>query len=123
MHEFAFALDIFEITEKTAKKYNAKKVTTIFLEIGELTLIVPELLKESFKIITKGSIVDGAKLNIQILPGQIKCRNCNNTSNVIITKESKLTGLQLFKCEKCESINTEIIEGKKMNIKNIKIQE
>ncbi len=123
MHEFAFASDIFEIVKKTAYKYKAKKVSTVFLEIGALTLIVPELLKESFKIVTIGSIVEEALLDIEIIPGQIRCMDCDSISNVKITKESQLTGLQLFQCEKCNSMNTRIIEGKKVNIKNIRIQE
>jgi hydrogenase nickel incorporation protein HypA/HybF len=123
MHEFAFAYNIFKVAETTALKYNAKKISEVFLEIGELTLIVPELLKKSFEMATKGSIAEGAKLNIKILPGKIKCRDCNKISEVSLTREAQLTGLQLFRCKYCKSNNTEIIEGKKANVKNIKIQE
>jgi hydrogenase nickel incorporation protein HypA/HybF len=123
MHEFAFAYNIFQVAESTAKKYNAKSITKVFLEIGELTLIVPELLKKSFKMATHGSIAEGAELEITFTPGKIKCNECGKTSEVSITKEAKLTGLQLFECKHCGSKNTEIIEGKKANVKNIKIQE
>jgi len=123
MHEFAFAYNIFKVAEATALKYNAKKITEVLLEIGELTLIVPELLQRSFEMATKGSIAEGAKLNIAMTPGKVKCRNCNKISEVSLTQEAQLTGLQLFKCFHCESNNTEIIEGKKANVKNIKIQE
>ena len=123
MHEFAFAYNIFKVAEATAIKYNAKKITEVILEIGELTLIVPDLLRRSFEIATKGSIAEGAKLNIKIIPGQVKCRECNKISEVSLTEEAQLTGLQLFRCKHCGSNNTEIIEGKKANVKNIKIQE
>jgi hydrogenase nickel incorporation protein HypA/HybF len=123
MHEFSFAYNIFKVAEATAIKYNAKKITEVFLEIGELTLIVPDLLRRSFEIATKGSIAEGAKLNIQILPGKIRCRECDKISEVTLTNEAQLTGLQLFRCTHCGSNNTEIIEGKKANVKNIKIQE
>ncbi|KKK42753.1 hypothetical protein LCGC14_1061600 [marine sediment metagenome] len=123
MHEFSFALNIFRVAEATAKKHNAKKITEVLLEIGELTLIVPHLLQRSFEMATKGSIAEGAKLTILITPGKVKCRECNKTSPVTITKEAQLTGLQLFDCFHCGSNNTEIIEGKKANVKNIKIQE
>lgn len=123
MHEFAFAYNIFKVAETTALKYNAKKISEVFLEIGELTLIVPELLKKSFEMATKGSIAEGAKLNIKIIPGKIKCRECNKISEVSLTREAQLTGLQLFRCKYCKSNNTKIIEGKKANVKNIKIQE
>jgi hydrogenase nickel incorporation protein HypA/HybF len=104
-------------------KYGAQKITEVYLEIGELTLIVPELLKQSFKMATTGSIAEGAELRIEILPGKIRCRECDKVSTVTLTEEAQLTGLQLFQCKYCKSKNTEIIEGKKANVKNIKIQE
>jgi hydrogenase nickel incorporation protein HypA/HybF len=123
MHEFAFAYNIFQVAEETAKKYNAKKITEVLLEIGELTLIVPDLLKKSFEMATQGSIAEGAKLIIEMVPGEIKCRNCGKVSKVSLSEEAKLTGLQLFQCRYCESKNTEILSGKKANVKNIRIQE
>ncbi|MFX1558314.1 MAG: hydrogenase maturation nickel metallochaperone HypA, partial [Promethearchaeota archaeon] len=66
MHEFSFAYNIFKVAEATALKYNAKRITEVYLEIGELTLIVPELLKQSFKMATAGSIAEGAELKIEI---------------------------------------------------------
>lgn len=123
MHEFSFAMNIFKVAEATAIKYNAKKITEVLLEIGELTLIVPELLQRSFEMATKGSIAEGAKLTITITPGKIQCRDCSKISEVTLTRDAQLTGLQLFQCSHCQSNNTEIIEGKKANVKNIKIQE
>lgn len=122
MHEFAFAYDIFKIAEATAVKYKAKKISEVILEIGELTLIVPELLRRSFEIATAGSIAEGAFLNIQIVPGKIRCRECNKISFITLTEEAHLTGLQLFRCTFCESPNTEVIDGRKANVKNIKIE-
>ncbi|MBY9014752.1 MAG: hydrogenase maturation nickel metallochaperone HypA [Candidatus Lokiarchaeota archaeon] len=123
MHEFSFAYDIFKIAEATAIKHNAKKISEVHLEIGELTLIVPDLLKRSFEMATTGSIAEGAELVIELLPGKIKCRDCGKNSSVTLSEESYLTGLQLFQCKHCQSKDTEIVEGKKANIKNIKIQE
>jgi hydrogenase nickel incorporation protein HypA/HybF len=123
MHEFSFAMSIFKVAEATALKYNAKKITEVLLEIGELTLIVPELLQRSFDMATRGSIAEDAKLTITMTPGKIQCRDCSKTSEVTLSKEAQLTGLQLFQCSHCGSNNTEIIEGKKANVKNIKIQE
>ncbi|MHA1294433.1 MAG: hydrogenase maturation nickel metallochaperone HypA [Promethearchaeota archaeon] len=123
MHEFSFAYNIFKIAEATARKYHAKKISEVRLEIGELTLIVPDLLKQSFKMATKGSIAEGAELIITIVPGKIKCRDCGKYGKVTLSEESFLTGLQLFQCQHCGSKNTEVIEGKKANVKNIKIQE
>jgi len=119
MHEFSFAYNIFKVAEATAIKHNAKKITEVHLEIGELTLIVPELLKRSFEMATSGSIAEGAELIIEVLPGTIKCRDCGKSSSVTLSEEAHLTGLQLFQCKHCKSKNTEIIDGKKANIKRL----
>lgn len=123
MHEFSFAYNIFKVAEATARKYNAKKITQVFLEIGELTLIVPQLLKQSFKMATHGSIAEDAELKIEFVPGTIKCRDCGKISTVTLNEEAKLTGLQLFQCHHCKSKDTEILSGKNATVKNIKIQE
>jgi hydrogenase nickel incorporation protein HypA/HybF len=115
-------MSIFKVAEATAIKHGAKQITEVLLEIGELTLIVPELLQRSFEMATSGSIAEGAKLVITITRGKIKCRDCEKISEVILNEEAQLTGLQLFQCSHCLSTNTEIIEGKKANVKNIKIQ-
>ena len=123
MHEFSFAYNIFKVAEATAIKNNAKRITEVLLEIGELTLIVPELLQRSFEMATMGSIAEGAKLTIHVTPGKIKCRDCGKISVVTLTRDAQLTGLQLFQCPHCQSNNTDIVEGKKANVRNIKIQE
>ena len=123
MHEFSFAYQIFKVAEATALKYNSNKITEVHLEIGELTLIVPDLLKQSFKMATTGSIAEDAELVIEVVPGHIKCKDCGKVSTVSLSEESNLTGLQLFQCKHCESKNTEVIDGKKANVRNIKIQE
>lgn len=121
MHEFGFAYNIFKVAEATAIQHKATKITKVLLEIGELTLIVPELLKESFKMAVHGSIAEGAELVIEVLPGKIKCDDCGKISQVSLN-DDHIKGIDLFQCQHCQSKSTQIIEGKKANVKNIMIQ-
>jgi len=122
MHEFGFAYNIFKVAEATAIKYNAKRITKVLLEIGELTLIVPEMLKECFIMATHGSIAEGAELVIEVTPGKIQCQDCDKISLVTL-KDDHIKGIDLFECQHCQSKNTQIVEGKKANVKNIMIEE
>ncbi len=121
MHEFGFAYNIFKVAEATAIQHKATKITKVLLEIGELTLIVPELLKESFKMAVHGSIAEGAELVIEVLPGKIKCDDCGEISRVSLN-DDHIKGIDLFQCQHCQSKSTQIIDGKKANVKNIMIQ-
>ncbi len=71
---------------------------------------------------TTGTIAEGANLNIKIIPGEIQCNNCGKNSVISLKENNFLTGLQLFKCNYCESTDTKIISGKNANVKNIKIE-
>lgn len=84
---------------------------------------MPDLLKKSFEMAVKGSMAEGAELAITVTPGKIKCRECGKEGAVTLNDEAYLTGLQLFQCKHCGSKNTEVLDGKKANVKNIKIQE
>lgn len=83
---------------------------------------MPELLKQSFKIATTGTIAEGANLNIKTIPGEIKCMECDKISTVSLSDSDALAGIQLFQCKHCGASNTQIYSGKKANIKNIKIE-
>lgn len=122
MHEFGFAYNIFKVAEATAIQHKATKITKVLLEIGELTLIVPELLKESFKMAVHGSIAEGAELVIEVLPGKIKCDDCGKISLVSLNEDKHIKGIDLFECQHCKSKSTQIVDGKKANVKNIMIQ-
>lgn len=87
-----------------------------------MTLIVPELLKQSFKIATTGTIAEGAKLNMQVTPAEIQCNNCGKISSISFKETDSLTGLLLFKCKFCDSTDTKIIKGRSATVKNIKIE-
>ena len=139
MHEFNFAYNIFNIAIQTAEKYHAKRIKSAKLEIGDFTLIVPEILQYSFEIVSKGTIAENAKLEIIKMPGILECNNCKNKSELWLydsdgkgeftdDQGNKFTnlaelGITLFKCKKCGSTKTTLIGGKDTKIVNIEIEE
>ncbi len=139
MHEFNFAYNIFNIAIKTAETYRAKKIKSIKLEIGDFTLIVPDILKYSFEIVSKGTIAEGATLDIIKKPGNLRCDNCRHESELWLydsdgkgeftdDQGNKFTnlaelGITLFKCKKCGSTKTTLVGGKNTKIVNIEIEE
>ncbi|MHA1301039.1 MAG: hydrogenase maturation nickel metallochaperone HypA [Candidatus Helarchaeota archaeon] len=125
MHEFATAQKIVRTVVSVAIQNNAKEISEILLELGELTFVNPEQLKFVFKIAADKTIAKNAKLNIVNKPGAIKCKDCGYEGGLKYDEDRpefhSMAALFTLDCPKCGSKNTEIIGGRELTIKNIKV--
>lgn len=76
MHELPVVMDILHVVEEEAAKRSMKKITRIFLVIGELSSIVDESVQMYFEIAAQGSRCEGAKLVFEHRPAMLKCKSC-----------------------------------------------
>ena len=127
MHEFSTAQNIARVCVRVAMQNNAKKITQINLEIGEFTFINPDQLRFVFKIAAQGNdVVKDAYLNITKMPGAIRCNKCGYEGAVTIEEDPKYHTIRNLTfgldCPKCKNNNTELIGGRELNIKDIKVE-
>jgi len=64
MHELHVIRDLFEDLMKLAGQNSASRVTRVFLKMGEFTEINEDILRHFFEERGKGTILEGAALNI-----------------------------------------------------------
>ncbi|MDD2420614.1 MAG: hydrogenase maturation nickel metallochaperone HypA [Heliobacteriaceae bacterium] len=77
MHEYPVTQEIVRIAEESARKYNAVKITKITLVVGELAGFIGESISMYFEIIAKGTMAEGAALEIKPVKAQLKCDRCD----------------------------------------------
>ncbi len=70
MHEMHLIKDLFEDLLKAAKEQKANKVTAVYLRMGKFTEINEENLSFFFKERAKGTLLDGARVNIEKSPNR-----------------------------------------------------
>jgi hydrogenase nickel incorporation protein HypA/HybF len=76
MHELAITQSIVDaITERTG----AAQVKTVRLEIGKLSGVVPDAVRFCFEVVTEGTALQGADLEIAEPAGEAHCRTCRLT--------------------------------------------
>ena len=112
MHELSITQGILDIAIAKAREADAEKVSEINLVIGDAASIVGECVQFCFDFVSKGTIAEGARINFQRIPLQMKCRNCNNVFNP--EKES-------WTCPRCQEWNVEIISGKEFYMESIEV--
>jgi len=71
MHETHLIEPIIKGIAKHAEAEGAKKVTRVQIKVGILTGVKEESFKETFMILSKGTPLEGAKLELIFFPGTI----------------------------------------------------
>jgi len=82
----------------------------LVLQIGELSSMIPQYMKTLYPAATDGTILEGSKLEIEILPGNVLCKACKHVFNLLSEK-----GV----CPVCGRTEFEILGGKEFYIKEI----
>ena len=122
MHEYSVATEIYEVILKTAIKNDAKKVTSVDLELGELTHINPDQLIFCLEIMAEGSLMENATLNLVKIPSKVKCK-CGYEGVLDNKRYPMLSDLAFnLGCPECGNPVPNLISGKEINVRNIKIE-
>ena len=67
MHELAAVQDVLRAVLQAAEEQNARRVTAIALKVGQAYPL--ENLRELITIVAKGTIAEGARLDLEAAPG------------------------------------------------------
>jgi hydrogenase nickel incorporation protein HypA/HybF len=113
MHELGVTENIVNITVAKAGEAQASKVLKINLVVGELSGFVPDCIQFYFDTLSKGTIAQGAVLNFETVPAQLRCRDC---SSVFHPKDT------LWSCPKCGSRSIEIFKGRELYIESVEVE-
>ena len=76
MHEFPITEQIIKIAEEEARKANASRVAKITLVVGDYSGFIGESIQMYFDIISKGTLCDGAVIEIQRVKPKLQCSAC-----------------------------------------------
>lgn len=79
MHETSVAESVLQIISEAARADGFCRVRTVVLEIGQLASVEVDALRFCFDAVLRGSIADGATVEILVVPGQGWCAQCAET--------------------------------------------
>ena len=108
MHEMSLCQNIVAIVAEHA---HDQKVARVRLEIGAFSSVMPEALEFCFDVVAKGTVLEGAVLEIIEIKGRARCQACG--------KEMDLTS-QFDICS-CGSSDIERFHGDELKIKEMEL--
>ncbi len=117
MHEMALTENVVDIVLRNATMADAKEVTRVHLQIGELRDIVEKLMADCFHYVARGTIAENARLEIERIPLIIQCKNCGEKKHLKLhTGDGRITV-----CDKCGTSDFHIIQGNEFLVDDIEI--
>ncbi|MBZ0129611.1 MAG: hydrogenase maturation nickel metallochaperone HypA [Rhodobacteraceae bacterium] len=112
MHEMALAEGVLQIVEDTIRGQNCTRVTAIRLEIGALSHVEPDAMRFCFDAVIRGSVAEGARLEIDTAPGRAWCHNCGH--------EVALPSL-IAACPDCGGFQVQVTGGQELRVKDMEV--
>lgn len=79
MHEMSLCEGVVELVEEEARKGGFSRVRAVVLELGVLGHVEPEAMLFCFEAVSRGTIAEGARLEIERIAGAGWCLDCART--------------------------------------------
>lgn len=111
MHELGIIVHVAKTLEKIAEENQVTQIGSVTLQIGEVSGIVPEYLKDCWVYYRKKlPLLEESEMKIEMLPAVTYCTACRGEY------ETVTYGKQ---CPHCGSYETYLLRGNECNIKEI----
>jgi hydrogenase nickel incorporation protein HypA/HybF len=110
MHELSITRNVVAIVSERAA---GQRVTRVRLEIGRLSAIMPDAIRFCFDLCAKDTLVAGAALEIDEIPGRGHCDDCDAEAVLIVP---------VGRCPACGSRGLKLIAGQEMMIKEMEVE-
>lgn len=109
MHELAVCEAIAGAVSRHAGE---RQVAKVLVQIGHLRQVVPDALQFSWEMMTAGTDLDGAVLEIDSVPATVSCRACGAET----TLDSPLVA-----CGSCSSVEVDLLTGEEFTVVSLEL--
>lgn len=114
MHEMSLAEGVLQIVEDAARGDGGfSRVKTVFIEIGQLSAVEPDAMRFCFDAVTRGTLAEGAQLEVITVAGEGLCFNCHATVPLAALYDP---------CPACGGYPVQATGGTEMRVKELEVE-
>lgn len=121
MHEMSVTQAMLNMALEYA---NGHRITDIYLQVGRMSLIVPESVEFYFEYLSKGTLAEGATLHFEIQPIEMTCTDCGRQANLsdLMDEQPRAIMVQaLARGCQCGSKNLRVTGGTDFNMISLEV--
>jgi hydrogenase nickel incorporation protein HypA/HybF len=114
MHELGICRSLIDVAlAAMAERGTSGPAKSLQVEIGRFTAVVPDSLRFYFDVLSRGTLLEGAELEIESIPLRTRCRSCAQEA------EPELPSLL---CLTCDGV-VEVVAGRELRLVSIDVPE
>lgn len=113
MHEMSLAEGVLQIVEEQARRQSFARVTAIVLEVGQLANVEVDALRFALDVVLRDSVAAGARIEVEELPGQALCLECDAQVRVPALYEA---------CPQCGGYRLKVTGGTELRVKELAVE-
>jgi hydrogenase nickel incorporation protein HypA/HybF len=113
VHELTLCRNLLRILERSAAAEGFARVHSVTLAIGHLSCVDDGALRFGFDVLSRGTLAEGAVLEIDRVPGRARCGACGTPAAV-------LTHLDV--CAVCGGPLQAVTGGDEMLIRHVEVE-
>ncbi len=112
MHELGITQNIVDVAAQHATAQGAKRVTSLSVQIGALSGVIPEAVEFAFEACSQGTLLEGATLVIERVAGRGRCGECGRETEI-----DRFT----FACPHCDAFALKTVQGEELRILEMEV--
>jgi hydrogenase nickel incorporation protein HypA/HybF len=110
MHELSIAQSLFDLVGEEGQRHGLENITVIKIQVGSLAGVVPEALAFCFEMLSRGTPLEAARLDIETVSVRALCNHCAQ----VFTIADKI-----FLCPQCQEPGVELLSGRELTLVSI----
>ncbi|GAB6178307.1 hydrogenase maturation nickel metallochaperone HypA [Desulfobaculum senezii] len=117
MHEMSIAQSLISIIKEEMEKHGLTTLRRVRVKHGKLAAIVPESLHFAFEACTLGTPLEGAELDMEVIPLILECGECG------LRFSPEEPDALFVPCPDCgEGIGHKVLQGKELYLDNMEAE-
>jgi hydrogenase nickel incorporation protein HypA/HybF len=114
MHELSLATEVIKLAEKEAGSIHATAISEITIEVGNISGVEAEPFESALRILSEGTMLEKATLNIVKINARGNCLNCKSDFEMNQRMDS---------CPECGSFPAEIKGGNEFRVVSLLVED
>lgn len=114
MHEASLAGSVLQLIEQAALRERFARVVYLRLAVGQLAGIEPRALRFALEALTPGTLLEGARVDIEEPPGEAWCMACSRTVQIVQRGDA---------CAHCGDYRLRLTGGTELRVIDMQVQD
>lgn len=115
MHELQVTERILQVALEHASRYDVSRIVAVHLTVGELSDLEDEWLQHYFNYLSRGTLAENARLEIERSPIVMDCEAC------ACSFEVDRQGIWDVACPACGESRCRLVSGRQYVVKNMEV--